>query len=104
MFGFKQEVFDAEQMTRDTPAELPHIQVLVPAGDWLIYELDEAGNHKRPVLYLTNARFRELMEPIDKAGEAKIAAAAPVYIPQPSPPNPDAPRQPHDARGGIPQQ
>lgn len=96
MFRFKSPAFDAEQVTRDTPAEFPHIQVLVPAGDWILHELDKAGQRTRPVLYLTNARFRELMEPINESGEAQLAAAVPVYIPQPSPPNPDTAEAPSE--------
>jgi hypothetical protein len=83
-FRFKSQVFKAEQVSRDTPAEFPHIQVLVPAGDWIISEVSPDGKKVRPALYLTNARFRELMEPVDDAAAAQLAAAVPVYIPAPN--------------------
>lgn len=84
MFHFKSEMFDAEQATRDTVAQLPHVTLLVPAGDWIMYDLNPDGTRGRAIMHLTNAMFRELMTPTDSEGDSLLAAAIPVYVPAPN--------------------
>jgi len=78
-FKFKQGRFVAEQVSRDTVVQLPHLGVLVPSGDWILLAPDGG-----PVLHLTNAMFREVMKPDDPKAAAQLAAAVPVYVPKPN--------------------
>lgn len=92
LFKLKWDTFQAEQVTRDVVVKLPHLEILVPAGDWILSEIEPTtGAPTRQLFVLSNARFREFCEPLSEDGERQLAAAHPVYIPQPSPPNPNAP-------------
>jgi hypothetical protein len=86
---FNAAVFVAVQAEKDETIQLPHLKVLVPRGDWVLFE--PGDKQTGPVLVLANVQLKSMCQGVSAEDDAEIAGSIPEYVPgEPAPAEPAA--------------